>query len=92
LKNIDSKTLILLKGYRHFLTAQQYKTLRGQVLAGDAEGAMRGLRKLLAKTKESERNPAESRNNRCRPNNTQKTPISELGLYEDLSISKAARA
>jgi hypothetical protein len=51
MKYIDSTALILLKGYRHLLTAQQYKTLRGQVLAGDADGAMRGLRKLLAKTK-----------------------------------------
>lgn len=47
MKTIDSKTLILLKGHRHLLTQQQYKTLRGQALAGDAEGAMRGLRKLL---------------------------------------------
>lgn len=45
MKYIDSKTLILLKGYRHLLTAQQYRTLRGQVLAGDAEGALRGLKK-----------------------------------------------
>lgn len=29
------------------MTIQQYRTLRGQVLAGDAEGAMKGLRKLL---------------------------------------------
>ena len=29
------------------LTPQQYKTLRGQVLAGDGDGAMKGLRKVL---------------------------------------------
>ena len=44
---IDHKTLIQLKGARHRLTVQQYRTLRGQVLAGDADGAMRGLRKIL---------------------------------------------
>jgi hypothetical protein len=47
MKYIDSKTLILLKGYRHLLTAQQYRTLRGQVLAGDAEAAKRGLREII---------------------------------------------
>ena len=29
------------------LTRQQYRTLRGQVLAGDGDGALRGLRKIL---------------------------------------------
>lgn len=29
------------------LTIQQYKTLRGQVLAGDNEAAMQGLNRLL---------------------------------------------
>ena len=47
MRAINSAALILLKGYRVHLTTQQYKTLRGQVLAGDADGAMRGLRKIL---------------------------------------------
>ena len=47
MKEIDTSTLILLKGARQRLTAQQYRTLRGQVLAGDSAGAMKGLRKLL---------------------------------------------
>ena len=37
----------ILKVYKHQLTKQQYKTLKGQILAGDKEGAMKGLRKLL---------------------------------------------
>ena len=47
MKEIDTSTMILLKGARQRLTAQQYRTLRGQVLAGDSAGAMKGLRKLL---------------------------------------------
>ena len=47
MRYIDKSALLWLKAYRHQLTAQQYKTLRGQVLAGDAEGAMKGLRKLI---------------------------------------------
>ena len=48
-KQIDANALILLKGARPRLTSQQYKTLRGQVLAGDSDGALRGLRKILNK-------------------------------------------
>ena len=47
MKEIDTSTMILLKGARQRLTPQQYRTLRGQVLAGDSAGAMKGLRKLL---------------------------------------------
>lgn len=46
-KQIDHRALILIKGAKRSLTGQQYRTLRGQVLAGDGEGAMRGLRKIL---------------------------------------------
>ncbi len=44
---INVRALITLKGARGHLTKQQYKTIRGQILAGDADGAMKGLRKLL---------------------------------------------
>lgn len=46
---IDVNAMMFLKAYRPQLTAQQYKTLRGQVLAGDAVGAMKGLKNILAK-------------------------------------------
>ena len=39
--------LYQLNTYRRALTKQQYKTLRGQILAGDAEGAARGLEKIM---------------------------------------------
>lgn len=47
LQEINVGALIRLKGARHRLTRHQYRTLRGQVLAGDPDGAMKGLRKLL---------------------------------------------
>jgi hypothetical protein len=47
MKEINVGALVRLKGARHRLSRQQYRTLRGQVLAGDPDGAMRGLRKLL---------------------------------------------
>lgn len=47
MREINVGALIRLKGARPHFTAQQYRTLRGQVLAGDPDGAMRGLRKLL---------------------------------------------
>lgn len=46
-QRIDVAALIRIKGARRRLTWQQYKTLRGQVLSGDPDGALRGLRKIL---------------------------------------------
>lgn len=37
-----------LKANNRNLTPQQFKTLRGQILAGDPDGAMKGLQRLLA--------------------------------------------
>jgi len=36
-----------LRKYKDHLTKQQFKTLRGQVLNGDCEGANKGLKKIL---------------------------------------------
>lgn len=47
LQAINPKALLRLKAHRHRLNWQQYKTLRGQVLAGDDTGAMKGLDKIL---------------------------------------------
>ena len=50
--NIDYKAIIQIKACRNRLTPQQYRTIRGQVLAGDSTGALKGLRKILLKNKE----------------------------------------
>ena len=49
LKRFDSRALVQLKACRSRLTPQQYRTLRGQVLAGDGDGAMKGLRNVLSR-------------------------------------------
>lgn len=49
MQQIDTRALIQLKACRDQLTAQQYRTLRGQVLAGDGDGALKGLRKILTR-------------------------------------------
>lgn len=41
----------LLKKYRSHLTPQQYKTIKGQVIAGDYNGAEKGLKKLISRNK-----------------------------------------
>ena len=43
---IDNKALGRLLAAKQMLTRQQYKTIKGQILAGDVDGAMRGLTKL----------------------------------------------
>lgn len=42
-------TIKLLDKNKHKLIPQQYKTLRGQVLAGDIDGAIKGFHRLLRK-------------------------------------------
>ena len=39
--------LARLKVYRDILTFQQWRTLRGQAMAGDVEGAEKGLCKIM---------------------------------------------
>lgn len=41
------KAMRTLKDNRRILTRKQLQTLRGQVFAGDADGAMRGLHKII---------------------------------------------
>lgn len=41
----------LLKRKKEILTRQQRRTIKGQILAGDTAGAMRGLHKLVARAK-----------------------------------------
>lgn len=60
------ETLRLLKAHSDHLTKQQYKTLRGQVLAGDRDAAMRGLQTILGRGVCCEpRNQATKQNHRC---------------------------
>lgn len=51
-KEINQPALRVLKGCRAKLTKQQYKTLKGQILAGDDIGAMKGMLKILNEQKE----------------------------------------
>ena len=55
-QKIDISALMRLKACRNRLTKQQFKTLRGQIFAGDHLGAMKGLQNLLTKvsTKQEE--------------------------------------
>lgn len=44
---VDNKALGRLLSHKPQLTRQQFLTLRGQILAGDADGALRGLQEIL---------------------------------------------
>ena len=44
-------TIKLLDKNKHKLSPQQYKTLRGQVLAGDCEGALKGFYRLIRRNR-----------------------------------------
>lgn len=43
---INQQALIQLNRARESLTRQQFKTLRGQILAGNHEAALKGLQKI----------------------------------------------
>lgn len=53
IQQIDYRALIQVKAcyQERLLTKQQYKTLRGQVLSGDGDAALKGLRKILERRK-----------------------------------------
>lgn len=53
MQRFDVRAAMNLKACKDKLTRQQYSTLKGQILAGDSDGAMKGLRKLLSR-RESE--------------------------------------
>lgn len=40
-----------LNKYKRLLTKQQYRTIKGQIIAGDILGAEKGLKKLIEKKK-----------------------------------------
>ena len=44
---VNTQALGKLRNAKPQLTRQQFLTLRGQILAGDDEAAMRGLQKIL---------------------------------------------
>lgn len=44
---VNYQALSKLTYFKRQLTRQQFLTLRGQILAGDDEGAMRGLQTIL---------------------------------------------
>ena len=52
MKEIDVNAVCKLKAYRRVLTHQQYQTLKGQILTGNADGAMKGLDSILQRRKE----------------------------------------
>ena len=43
------ETLKLIKTNYHKMTPQQFRTLKGQCLAGDVEGAKKGFYKIVRK-------------------------------------------
>lgn len=47
MERYDFKAMIQIRACKDKLTRQQYKTLRGQVLAGNGDGALKGLRRIL---------------------------------------------
>lgn len=52
-ENTTRAALTVLLDAKLLLNRQQYKTLRGQILAGDPRGAVKGLGKILRRRQDS---------------------------------------
>ena len=52
-ENTTRAALTVLLDAKPLLNRQQYKTLRGQILAGDPRGAVKGLGKILRRRQDS---------------------------------------
>ena len=50
---MDAYAFRILKSHRGQLNRQQYNTIKGQILAGDTVGALKGMRRLLEQQKET---------------------------------------
>ena len=50
-ENINIGALIELDKRKHLFTQQQYKTFKGQILAGNAAGALKGINRLINRKK-----------------------------------------
>ena len=52
-----SAAMMALKQGRKYMTRQQIRTVKGQILSGNISGAMRGLDKILARQAVFSRGP-----------------------------------
>jgi hypothetical protein len=52
-ENTTRAALTILRDAKPLLNRQQYKTLRGQILAGDPRGAVKGLGKILRRRQDT---------------------------------------
>ena len=52
-ENTTRAALTVLHDAKPLLNRQQYKTMRGQILAGDPRGAVKGLGKILRRRQDS---------------------------------------
>lgn len=51
MRQINKTALFQLKAHGGYLSPQQYKTIKGQILSGDDKGAMKGLKRILRRSK-----------------------------------------
>ena len=49
MRDVDIRAMKLLKHHKARLNRQQYRTIRGQILAGDGEAAIKGMERLLGR-------------------------------------------
>ena len=51
MREIDLNAYYFLKAKKQYLTKEQYYTIKGQIMAGDSAGAVKGIKRILARKK-----------------------------------------
>nr|DAS28458.1 MAG TPA: hypothetical protein [Caudoviricetes sp.] len=85
----------VLERRKHLLTKQQYRTIKGQLRAGDAAGAMRGLIKLTGggePRSQPERSPVQRRNRQPEESPAKKANMNSGAPRAGASCSLPGRA
>ena len=52
MQKVDLNAYYFLKSKKRYLTKEQFYTIKGQIFAGDSEGAVKGIKRIMARIKE----------------------------------------
>ena len=62
----NARAFKLLEDYKDYLTLQQYRTFRGQIRSGEADGAIKGLEKTLTRVRQKSESGMYDRCEECK--------------------------
>lgn len=52
MQKVDLNAYYFLRAKKQYLTKEQFYTIKGQIFAGDSAGAVKGIKRILARNKD----------------------------------------